>query len=216
MGCHPRGRSPRQRHLFPAQPELHCHDVPILPQEPDSHPIELLDQTSITDAQWWLVYTNSRQEKQLMRHLRRDNVSHYAPQIEQRRRSPSGRVRTTYMPLFSNYVFVCGDDESRYQAICSGCVQKATPIEDVQQLVGDLVQIRNLIRLGIPLTIESRIQPGQKVRIKTGAFAGYEGTVIRRENDTLILVSVRFMEQGVSAKLDDCQLEIIEAAPVTT
>ncbi len=142
-----------------------------------------------------------------MRHLRRLNLSHWGPQIEHRRRSPSGRIRTTYLPLFNNYVFLCGDDESRYQAICTGCVQKATEITDVPEFLSDAKQICDLIDMGVPLTIESRLEPGQHVRVRSGAFAGYEGTVLRREHETRLLVSVRFMEQGVSVRLDDCQLE---------
>lgn len=161
------------------------------------------------DKPWWLIYTKSRQEKQLMRHLRVLDLAHYAPQIAHRRRSPAGRIRVTYAPLFNNYVFVCGDDNIRYQAVCTGCVQKATAITDVAAFVHDLRQVRDLINIGVPLTVESRLEAGQKVRVRSGSFAGYEGTILRREQETRLLVSVHFMEQGVSVKLEDCQLEKI-------
>lgn len=183
--------------------------MPILPPEPDCLPSDLLEQNWCVSETWWLLYTKSRQEKQLMRHLRRLQLPHYGPQIAHRRRSPAGRVRTTYAPLFNNYVFLCGGDESRYKAICTGCVQKATEITDVSEFVEDLKQIRDLIDLGVPLTIESRLEAGQNVRVRSGSFAGYEGTVLRREQETRLLVSVRFMDQGVSVKLEDCQLELI-------
>lgn len=183
--------------------------MPILPAEPDCHPPNLLDLEDVTDLPWWLLYTKSRQEKQLMRHLRKLDLMHYAPQIAHRRRSPAGRVRTTYAPLFNNYVFLCGDDEARYEAVCTGCVQKATAINDTDEFVSDLRQIRDLINLGVPLTLESRLEPGQRVRVRSGAFMGYEGTILRREQETRLLVSVHFMEQGVSVKLEDCQLEPI-------
>ena len=184
-------------------------DVPILPPEPDCHPSDLLDRDDAVDHPWWLIYTKSRQEKQLMRHLRKLDLPHYAPQIAHRRRSPSGRIRTTYVPLFNNYVFLCGQDDLRYQAVCTGCVQKATAISDVAMFVRDLRRIRDLINLGVPLTLESRLEAGQHVRVRSGAFAGYEGTILRREQETRLLVSVHFMEQGVSVKLEDCQLELI-------
>ncbi len=76
-----------------------------------------------------------------------------------------------------------------------------------RSFLSDARQIRDLIDMGVPLTIESRLEPGQHVRVRSGAFAGYEGTVLRREHETRLLVSVRFMEQGVSVRLDDCQLE---------
>lgn len=183
--------------------------MPILPPEPDCHPPDLLDHDQRLDDTWWLLYTKSRQEKQLMRRLRQVDVMHYAPQIAHRRRSPAGRIRVTYAPMFNNYVFMCGDEEARYQAVCTGCVQKCDPITDVERFVSDLRQIRDLINTGVPLTIESRLEPGEHVRVRTGAFAGYEGTILRREQETRLLVSVQFMDRGVSVKLEDCQLEKI-------
>lgn len=183
--------------------------MPILPQEPDCHPPDLLDQEDRVNQMWWLAYTKSRQEKQLMRQLRELDIAHYGPQVAHRRRSPAGRIRTSYAPLFNNYVFICGNDEDRYEAVCTGRVQKVTAIKDVAEFVSDLRQIRDLINLGVPLTLESRLEPGQQVRVRSGAFAGYEGIILRREQETRLLVSVRFMEQGVSVKLEDCQLELI-------
>ncbi len=183
--------------------------MPILAAEPDCFPENLLDSPDVADRPWWLLYTKSRQEKQLMRHLRKLDLSHYGPQIENRKRSPSGRIRTSYVPLFRNYVFLRGEEMDRYQAVCTGCVMKANEVVNTSEFVEDLKQIFDLIQMGVPLSIESQIQVGQKVRIKNGPFAGYEGMVLRRENETRLLVSVRFMQQGVSAKLEDCQLEAV-------
>lgn len=142
-----------------------------------------------------------------MRRLQKEQVPHYGPQIEQRKRSPAGRIRTSYSPLFQNYVFLCGTEDHRYRAICTGCVQKAAEITDVAALISDLTQISNLVSLGVPLSVEGRLIPGQPVRVKNGPFSGFEGVVVRRDQETRLLVSVRFMDQGVSVKLDDCQLE---------
>ncbi|MCD0458745.1 transcription termination/antitermination protein NusG [Roseiconus lacunae] len=181
--------------------------MPILPKEPDRFPEDLLDSENASQSNWWLLYTKSRQEKQLMRQLRDLELGHYGPQIEQRKKSPAGRIRTSFVPLFSNYVFLCGTDEQRYQAVCTGCVQKVSEITDVEILLSDLKQVSELIAIGAPMSIEERILPGQQVRVKNGAFAGFEGVVIRRDQETRLLVAVQFMDQGVSVKLDDCQLE---------
>ena len=183
--------------------------MPILPPEPDCYPENLLFQPESLESPWWLLYTRTRQEKLMMRQLREADVCHYGPMILNRTRSPAGRVRTSYLPLFSTYVFMRGGEEARYAAICTGCVIKAAEIREVEQLMEDLQQIHKLIELGVPLTLESRLQPGARVRIRNGTFRGYEGTVIRRENETRLLVAVRFMEQGVSVKLEDFQLETI-------
>ena len=183
--------------------------MPILPPEPDCHPVDLLEQPQSPDEAWWLFYTRSRQEKQLMRRLRELNVKHYAPQIPHRKRSPAGRLRTTYAPLFNNYVFMCGAERQRYEAVCTGCIVQHEQITDTEQFLTDLKQIHRLVNTGVPLTIESRIEPGESVRVRSGAFTGYEGIVIRRDQETRLLVSIQFMDQGVSVKLEDCQLESI-------
>jgi transcriptional antiterminator RfaH len=54
-----------------------------------------------------------------------------------------------------------------------------------------------------------KLQPGQKVRVKTGVFKGFEGVVLRRENEIRLLIFVRYMGRGASVALDDCQLEAI-------
>jgi len=181
--------------------------MPILPREPDIFPDDVLESEESADSPWWLLYTKSRQEKRIMRLLRLAEVGFYAPMIPQRYRSPAGRLRESYVPLFAAYIFLRGGDEERYHAICTGGITKASPIHEVDQLLADLRQIRGLIEMGVPLSAESRIEPGQPIRVRNGAFKGYEGVVIRRENETRLLVSVRFMEQGVSVKLEDCQVE---------
>ena len=187
--------------------------MPILPPEPDCFPSDLFCDEDLKNHSWWLAYTKSRQEKKLMRELRALAIRHYGPQVEHRRRSPAGRVRTSYAPLFNNYVFVCGSEDDRYKTVCTGSVTKLSPIADTENLIADLNQIQGLINLGAPLTIESRLQPGQRVRVKTGSFAGYEGVVVQRQGETRLLVAVHFMEQGVSVKLDDCQLEPLDLQP---
>ena len=137
------------------------------------------------------------------------NVAHYGPVIPNRFRSPNGRLRTSYIPLFPNYVFILANDESRYLAMTTNCIVKCEAVTDSDQLLKDLRQIRQVIKSGIGLTPESRLGPGNWVRVRSGPFAGYEGTVIRREGKTRLLLSIKFLEQGVSMEMDEGLLEPI-------
>ena len=188
--------------------------MPILKSEPDCYPDNLLASADETSP-WWACYTRARQEKQLMRNLRKAEIGHYAPIIVRRYRSPAGRLRESYLPLFANYVFVCGDEMARYAAVCSGCVSRTIEVVQPALLVADLRQLHHLINTGAPLSPEARIDSGDRVRVKSGQFAGFEGTVIRRQQHTCLIVEVRFMNQGASVVLDDCQLEILQKAEVT-
>jgi transcription antitermination factor NusG len=183
--------------------------MPILKREVDIFPDDLLVSPGATSEPWWAMYTLARQEKKLMRELALQKLAFYAPVIQRRYRSPNGRLRTSYEPLFSNYVFVCGDENSRYRAVCSGCVSRVMPVSQPLELVADLRQIRDLILTEAPLSPESRLEPGQRVRIRNGAFAGYEGVIVRREKEVRLQIYVRFMEQGVSVSIEDCQADPI-------
>ncbi|MCA9130579.1 MAG: UpxY family transcription antiterminator [Planctomycetales bacterium] len=183
--------------------------MPLLKREIDLYPEYLLEEERATQSDWWVMYTMSKQEKKLMRQLVGLNIPFYSPVIERRYRSPNGRLRHSYEPLFSNYVFVCGDETTRYKTVCTGSVSRWLPVEQVDELVSDLRQINRLISTDAPLSPESRLEPGQRVRIRSGPFAGYEGVIVRRDKDVRLQVYVRFMEQGVSVAIDDCQADPI-------
>ena len=161
------------------------------------------------EGTWWALYTLARFEKKLMRQLLEIEVPFYGPTIARRYRSPQGRIRTSVEPLFPNYVFIMGDEMARYNAVSTGSVSRWMPVADSVELVTDLRQIRSLILTDAPLAPELRLMAGQKVRVKSGVFKGFEGTIIRRENEIRLLISVRYMGRGASVALDDCQLEAI-------
>lgn len=186
--------------------------MPILAREPDIFPATLLDLPEVEQQQWWAMYTMSRQEKKLMRLLTKDSISFYCPVVARRFRSPGGRVRTSFEPLFTNYVFVCGDEMARYHAVCTGCISRWLPVESTTELVEDLRQLQRLIAMDAPLAPERRLEPGVKVRIRSGPFAGYEGVIVRREKEVRLQVSVRFMDQGVSVAIEDFQADPIYSA----
>ncbi len=190
--------------------------MPILPREPNIYPETLLDEAAAELAagddsarRWWAFYTRSRQEKQMMRKLLTLRVPFYTPLLERRRKSPAGRIRNVYEPLFSNYVFVFGDHETRYSALTTNCVSKVIEVVDGLRLAHDLRQLQQLLDMDIIVAPERRLVPGMRVRVRSGPLAGFEGTILRREHETRLLVAVDFTQQGVSALLDDCQVDEI-------
>jgi transcriptional antiterminator RfaH len=129
--------------------------------------------------------------------------------VHKRSRSPGGRVRDSYVPLFAGYVFVCGSESERHKALATNCISRSLSVPDGAQLVHDLRQIRRLIELGAPLTVEARIEPGQRVRVRSGPMAGLEGTVLKRRGRDWLVVAVEFLGQGASVLLEDFHVEPI-------
>jgi transcription antitermination factor NusG len=186
--------------------------MPILSCQADVYPPDLLDREPAAECgdPWWVLYTMSRREKDLMRRLHAAEVPFYAPLVEQRKRSPGGRIRQSYLPLFPGYVFLHGDDDRRRFALTTNCVSRCLPILDSRQLLHDLRQIRQLIESEAPLTPESRLEPGQRIRVLGGALAGLEGTIVKRHGQRRLLVAVEFLQQGASVQIDDFAVERID------
>ncbi len=186
--------------------------MPILSKEDDIYPQDLLqNETLLSDEQrsWFCLYTLSRREKELVRKLVAQQIGCYLPVVPKRYRSPAGRLRTSYVPLFNNYVFLFANESERYLCMTTNCISRVQEISDSDQLVQDLRALQTAISSGIPLTPESRIEPGQRVRVRRGPFQGYEGQVLRREGKTRLLLSINFLEQGVSMEVDEAVLDLI-------
>lgn len=152
---------------------------------------------------WWCLYTHSRQEKLLMRHLITRQLSFYCPLIEKRYRSPGGRMRSSYLPLFTNYVFLKGTDDDRRLALSTNCVLASKPVQQPDYFVHDLWQIGLVLRSGVAVTAEQKLEKGDPVMVKSGPFKGFEGFVQRRAGKTRFLIFLRYLEQGVSMEIDE-------------
>jgi transcription antitermination factor NusG len=184
--------------------------MPILKKEIEIYPNDLLETRfwqNDPNRRWWCVYTVSRREKDLMRRLAAHEIPFYGPLIPKRYRSPQGRMRTSYIPLFPNYVFLFADSQERGLAMATNCISRCQPVADADELAGDLDRIRRIVETNVPLTPEARLKRGNRARIRSGPFAGYEGIVIRREGKTRFSLSVRFLEKGVSIEIDEALLE---------
>ncbi len=185
--------------------------MPILAKEPDLFPLDLLDQTDSVpqDESWFAMYTLARREKDLMRKLRPLNIAHYGPMIQQRKRSPQGRIRTSYSPLFTGYVFIRGGEIDRHNAVSTGCVSRCLPVSDATELMQDLARIRKLIESGAEVQPEPKPLVGRAAIVRSGVMAGMKGTITKVHSQHRLSVIVNFMQQGASVLVDEADVELL-------
>ncbi len=187
--------------------------MPPLSREPNLFPAELFQPEYLGqhgEWNWTALYTHSRREKELMRRLYGMGISFYCPVVAQRKRAPSGRVRVSHIPLFSNYVFLYGDEMARYRALTTKCVVQTLAVTNTAELTRQLEQIERLIDSKCELQIHRRIKPGVRVRIRNGPLRGVEGIMLREHGATRLLVAVDIVGQGASLAIDDADLEALE------
>ena len=187
--------------------------MPILAPEPCLYPDGLLNGFSQepSDRRWWALYTKAQQEKAVARDLLAQAIPFYLPlakKISYRR----GRRFRSLKALFPGYVFLYGSDEDRVSSLRTNRISRVLAVHEPERLRRELHDIERLIRADGPLTIEQRMSPGQRVRVRCGPLAGLEGVVARRRGGTQLIVNVHFLQKGASVEIDDFMLEPIGQA----
>lgn len=195
---------------FPADLFSPCDDLdaqsPVLALDAMSPPLASGDLPA--ERHWWVAQTKPRQEKSLARDLLARDIPYFLPQVP-KTAIVRGRKRTSFIPLFSGYLFLFGNEGERYTSMTTNRISSFLPVPDPTKFRHELRQIWQLIETEAPLTVESRLQTGDRVRVKKGTLAGVEGTVVDRRGRCRLLVAVHLLQQGVSMEIDDYMLEPI-------
>ena len=164
-----------------------------------------VDQDDPIDRSWWVVHTRPRQEKKLAEHLRDRGIPYFLP-LTRKRLLVRGVPTSSYLPLFSSYLFLQANGEERIVALASGRIVQVLRVADQEQLRNDLGQIHQLISSGLALTAETQLMPGTLVEISGGPLCGLRGQVVRTASGQRFIVRVDFIQQGASVLLDGCDL----------
>lgn len=184
--------------------------MPILKEEPSLFPETLIDELpcDVPDRCWYALYTKARQEKSLARELHKHRVPFYLPLVKKTNVS-RGRRRISLTPLFGGYLFLYGAESERVRALATNRVSRVLAVEDPEQLVFDLRQLRQLIAAGAPLTIESRLDKGRRKGPTRGLRRiGGDGGETPRRNPAVGLRE--FSPTSASVEIDDFLLEPLD------
>lgn len=180
--------------------------MPILQAEPDIYPEGLFSlPPDHSDGRWWVLHTKPRQEKCLARSLHSTGLTYFLPTAARRCRIRN-RVMTAHIPLFTGYVFLHGNRESRVAALTTNRIVRCLEVHDQERLWGDLRQVHRLLSSGFPVAPETTLVPGRPVSVINGPLAGVTGTIQRAASGNRFVVRVDFIQQGASVLIDDFAL----------
>jgi transcription antitermination factor NusG len=160
-------------------------------------------------AQWFAVYTTCRHEKRVAQHLSQREIQHYLPLYRADRKWRDGSKVTLDLPLFPGYLFVHIERSERTSvlsipgalAIVGGTGGEPASLPDAAI---------NALQSGLK---EHRIEPhpllcvGQLARIRSGAFAGMEGVVVRKKSGFRIVLTLEQIMQSVAVELNEDDVE---------
>lgn len=168
------------------------------------------------NSRWYAVWTRSRQEKSAAAVLESFGVRHYLP-LKSEIRQWSDRKQAIEVPLFSGYLFVRIDPEkeSRLQVLKTPGVvsfvgNQTGPLPIPDQQIDD---IRTVVKAGTAYSVQPFFNAGDRVRVARGPLAGVEGTLVRANSESRLLVSIEMVRQSVAVKISPDDIELLSVVP---
>jgi transcriptional antiterminator RfaH len=166
---------------------------------------------SISDfhGEWWVAHTKSRNEKALAHDLIRKNMCYFLP-MSWKVRHKSRRKIKSLLPLFSGYLFFCGNEDERSELWRTDRVANLIEVKDQEKLLKELLQIEQALRAGAPLTPHKYIKTGQKCRVMAGPLLGLHGVVVKTRGATRLVLQVDILGQAASVEIDVDMIEVVD------
>ena len=156
------------------------------------------------NQRWFLVQTLGHKEQQARMHLRIQGFRTYMPQYQRTIRH-ARQLRTVRAPLFPGYLFVILDlERDRWLSVRStigvsrlvGAADR--PLAVPHGIVESLIAHANEANLTL---FGDGLQKGQKIRIATGPFAEFIGTLDRLDDSGRVRVLLNMMGSEISISL---------------
>ena len=169
---------------------------------------------------WFAAYTSPRHEKRVGQHLAQRGVEHYLPLYRSQRKWSDGSKVTLDLPLFPGYIFVSIKRRERVRVlevpgvltIVGGTGGEPAPLPEAEI---------EALRSGLHLRHAEPhplLTVGQHARIRSGAFAGMEGVVVRVKNSLRVVLTMDLIMRSMAVEVDGRELELLGgngAAPVS-
>ncbi len=158
---------------------------------------------------WWVAHTKSRNEKALAHDLIGKNINYFLPMTWKVQRR-SHRTFRSLLPLFSGYLFFCGQENERVELLRTNRVANVIEVKDQARLVDELVQFERALRAGAPLTPYKYIRAGQRCRVIAGPLLGLEGVIVKAKGATRLVLQINMLGQAASVEIDIDMIEFID------
>jgi transcriptional antiterminator NusG len=120
------------------------------------------------------------------------------------RRRWSDRVKVVDQNLFPGYLFCRSSFDQRHAVMRQPGVECVVSFDRTPAVIPDeeIVALRRAIDSGLPLGPWPFLKAGQRVRIRRGALAGIEGTLVRDSDAWRVAVSVNALQRSIAVEVD--------------
>jgi transcription antitermination factor NusG len=165
------------------------------------------------ETSWFAVYTASNHEKRVAQHLSGKQIETFLPLYSVTKRWKNRTTAKVDLPLFPGYVFARIRPTERirvlevpmvYSIVGNRHEPAAVPDTEIERLRALLQE-----RQAYPFPY---LKVGNRVRIRSGAFAGLEGIVVRTYGRLSVVLSVDMIQKSVAVHVEADELESCASA----
>lgn len=158
---------------------------------------------------WWVAHTKSRNEKALAWSMAKKGISYFLP-MSWKVSSHKGRKTRSLLPLFTGYLFFCGNENQRLDVLRTNRIANIIEVKDQMGLVEDLIPIEQALRAGTNLLTHQYIETGRRCQVTTGPLAGMEGIVVKDQANLRLVLQVNILGQATSVEIDSDMIELLD------
>ena len=160
--------------------------------------------------EWLAAYTKAQHEPSVARQLEAKQVVCLLPTY-QRTKSWSDRVKRVAAPLFPSYVFVNVNHEERVRVLQTAGVVHIVSVagRPLPLSAEEVAMLRECAARPAEFEPHALLRVGQRMRVKQGPFAGWEGVLAYKKNSTRLVVTLENIMRSVAVDLAGADVEAL-------
>ena len=159
---------------------------------------------------WLAAYTRARHETAVARQLEAKEVPFLLPTCVKSSQW-SDRRKRVLVPLFPSYVFVHVNDEERARVLQTGGVVSFVSMAGRPSLLSeeDVMLLQECAARPQVFEPHPFLCVGQRVKVKHGPFAGWEGVLSFKKHSARLVISLDQIMRSVSVELAGADVEAL-------
>jgi len=162
--------------------------------------------------QWYVLHTRSRHESVVSDGLCKKSMEVFLPKIKVRS-ARRDRKAMIHIPLFPGYVFIKTDlhPHTHLEVVKTAGVVRLLgthqgPVPVAEETIASL---KIMVAAEMPIITGQRLQPGDRVMVVNGPFAGVIGTFVRYRNQGRVVVNIEALGQFAGVDVQEEDIEIL-------
>lgn len=157
---------------------------------------------------WYALYTRHQHEKAVANTLSAKGFQIFLPLYTVRHQWKDRRKQLT-LPLFPCYVFVNASLSQRVEILRTPGLYQFVGFSGMPSPIAaeEIAAVQRAIDSSLEVEPHPFLQCGERVRVKSGTLAGYEGILVRQKNLCRLVLSIEILSRSVAVEMEMSKVE---------